>query len=801
MKYKHLINQMTLSEKCRLLSGKDIWSTKPIERLGIEAIHLSDGPSGLRKQVGEGDHLGLNASLPSTCWPAAASVACSWDPKLGEQIGQILGEEAIVQDVDVVLGPGLNIKRSALCGRNFEYFSEDPYLSGKLAAGYIRGIQTNGLAACPKHFAANNQELLRMTSNSVIDERTLREIYLTNFEIAVKEGKPKSIMSSYNKLNGVYTNENEYLLQDILRSEWGFDGAVVTDWGGSNDHVQGVKAGSHLEMPGTGGDSDWQLENAVKDGSISELLVNQRVDEFLDFVYSIKPISKPKAKKFDIDLHHNIAGKVAEQTVVLLKNNENILPIKPGTRVAVIGDFAANPRYQGAGSSMVNPTKVESALDVIGNYNLEVVGFAPGYRRNGYADRKLAKHAVELAKQAEVVFLYIGLHASSEIEGVDRINMQLPQNQEKLIKEIAKTNHNIVILLAAGGSVEMPWIDDCEALIYGCLGGQAGAAALLNAVTGKVNPCGKLAETFPLRYEDTPASNYYPGRQRSSEYREGLYVGYRYFETVNIPVLFPFGFGLSYTTFEYSNLSLSKKKVSFMLKNTGDVAGAEIVQVYIGCTQSNIFRPAKELKAFDKVFLKPNESKNVNILLDDKAFRYFNVKTHKWEIETAQYNIMVGASVQDLRLSDKIFVEGTEAPCPYDSNSVSSYYTGYIENVPNVEFESVLGHSIPECNWNTGGMLEINDALCQMYYAKSRFARLIYRIIRYLKNKSIAKGKVDMNIFFIYNIPFRGIAKLTNGIVTMEMAKSMVVIVNGHFFEGLKQLCSSVISARKRKRK
>lgn len=618
VKYKHLIDQMTLSEKCGLLSGRDMWNTKSIERLGISSVFLADGPTGVRKQVDEGDHLGLNESLPATCWPTAAALACSWDPELCEKTGNLLGKEAVSQGVNVVLGPGLNIKRSPLCGRNFEYFSEDPYLSGKLAAGFIRGIQGQGIAACPKHFAANSQELNRMNSNSVLDERTLREIYLTNFEIAVKEGRPKAIMTSYNRVNGTYANENEHLLQDILMKEWGFSGVVMSDWGGSNDHVEGVRAGSHLEMPGTGGDSDRQLEQAVREGRIPEELIDQRVDELLDLIFSVQLPGYDKDLSFDADLHHAMAEKAAEQTVVLLKNESRILPLKKGARVAIIGDFAANPRYQGAGSSMVNPTRLESTLDVIDRFELENIGYAQGFRRNGQPDRKLESQALELAKQAEAVLLYMGLPEIFETEGMDREHMRLPDNQVELLYKLNAVNPNIIVILAAGSTVEMPWIDDCAALVYGGLGGQAGAAALLKVITGQVNPGGRLAETIPLRYEDMPVSAYYPGRQYSAEYRESLYVGYRYFETAGREVRFPFGFGLSYTAFEYSGLDITENQVSLMLKNTGKMAGAEVVQVYICCPGGRVFRPAKELKGFKKVFLEPGESKTVTIPLINK---------------------------------------------------------------------------------------------------------------------------------------------------------------------------------------
>ncbi len=799
MKHEDIIKQMTLEEKCYLFSGKDFWQTRSVERLGIPNMSLSDGPHGIRKQEGAGDQLGLNGSIPATCFPTAATIANSWDPALGEEIGECLGEEAASQGVGVLLGPGLNIKRSPLCGRNFEYFSEDPYLAGKMAAGYIRGIQKNGVSACPKHFACNSQELRRMASDSILDERTLREIYLTGFEIAVKEAHPKSIMSAYNRVNGVYANENHHLLQEILRDEWGFDGFVVSDWGASNDHVEGVRAGSHLEMPTTGGDSDLELVQAVQDGKLSEDALNQRVDELLDVILPVtEAVKKFEGKPFDIDAHHRIAAKAAGESIVLLKNEENILPLKKGTKVAVIGEFARKARYQGAGSSVVNPTKLDHTMDIIQDFDLNVTGFEPGYPRSGKGDPVMRNKAVELAKKADIVLLYIGLDEISESEGLDRSHMKLPQSQIDLIEAVSAANPNVVAVMSAGSSVEMPWLPKCKALIHGYLCGQAGARAMLQAILGEINPSGKLAESYPLKYEDVPSAPYFPAQQRTAEYREGLYVGYRYFESAKIPVLFPFGYGLSYTTFEYSDLKVSDKEAAFMIKNTGKADGAEVAQLYVGKPNAEIFRPSKELKGFSKVFLKAGESKTVTIPLDDKAFRYFNVKTNRFEVEGGEYQIFVGASVSDIKLSGSVTVAGTEAENPYDAKALAGYYTGSIKAVSNREFEALLGRPIPDGSWS--GTLNMNDAICQMYYAKSFLARQIYKVMTNMLNKSMAKGTPDLNITFIYNMPFRGIAKMAGGICTMEMAEGILTIVNGHFFKGLGRVIGGFFrSGKKRK--
>lgn len=803
MKHQDIISKLSLDEKCYLLSGRDFWSTFSIEKKGVPSINLSDGPHGIRKQEGAGDQLGLGGSLPATCFPTAATIANSWDPELGEEIGRNLGEEAACQDVAVLLGPGLNIKRSPLCGRNFEYFSEDPYLAGKMAAGYIRGIQENGVSACPKHFAANNSELRRQASNSVVDERTLREIYLTGFEIAVKESHPKSIMSSYNEVNSVYANENEHLLQEILRDQWGFDGFVVSDWGAGNDFVKGVAAGSHLEMPTTGGDSAEQLIKAVKAGRIDESMVDRRVDELLDVVLSTsKAVEAYKGRTFDIEQHHAAAMKASEQSIVLLKNEDNILPLKEGAKVAVIGDFAETPRYQGAGSSVVNPTKLDSCLDVIQSFPLEVAGFEKGYPRVGAGDPAMQAAAVELARKADYVLLYLGLDEISESEGLDRQHMKLPASQVELLEAVSAVNENVIIVMAAGSSVEMPWIGKCKAMVHGYLCGQAGASAILKVILGQVNPSGKLSESYPVSYDDVSSKPYFPAKQRSVEYREGLYVGYRYYESVNKPVLFPFGFGLSYTTFEYSDITASDKEVSFTLKNTGACDGAEVAQVYVSALAPKIYRPAKELKGFKKVFLKAGESRRVTIPLDDKAFRYFNTKTDRFEIDGGKYNIMVGASAADIKLCAEVDVKGTQAPLPIEMTELPSYAAADIMNVSDEEFTRLLGHPIPDGSWT--GNLRMNDAIAQLYYAKSLKARLVGKIMQGMLNKSMAKGKPDLNIIFVTNMPFRAIGKMAGGMVSQEMCESIVTIVNGHavaFFKGLGGLIAGFFRQRKVQKK
>lgn len=801
MKRQNILDQMTVEEKAAFLSGKNEWQSRDIPRLGIPSIFLSDGPHGIRKQAGTGDHLGLNPSLPATCFPTAATVANSWNEQLGQELGEALGEEAFAQGVDVLLGPGLNIKRSPLCGRNFEYFSEDPYLAGKMAASYVRGIQSKGVYACPKHFAVNSQELRRMAMNAVVDERTLREIYLTGFEIAVKEGRAKALMTSYNQVNGTYANENEHLLKDILREEWGYEGMVVTDWGGSNDHVCGVAARSNLEMPTPGLDSARQILKALEDKTLTMKDLDTCVDDLLDAVLTL--VEKKAEKKFtqqgcdsidssnieeiDWETHHKLARRAAEESIVLLKNTGNptpLLPLKKNCNVALIGDFAITPRYQGAGSSVVNPKKeIETINQMIDKYEVHLVGCVPGYLRSDETDEAMKKAALDLAQNVDVVLYCFGLNEISETEGMDRNHMRIPQNQIELLESLARVNSNIVGILSGGSAVEMPWQHCCQAILHGYLGGQAGAGAMLDVLTGKVNPSGRLAETYPIRYEDTPAFRYYPGAERNSEYRESLYVGYRYYDTARIRVQYPFGYGLSYTTFEYSSLEVTKDGVSFDLENTGDCDGAEVAQLYVGCFDGRVFRVEKELKGFKKIWLYAGEKKRVTIAFDDKTFRYWNTSTNHWEVESGTYQILVGACVLDIRLSSSIILEGSSEILPYEDIDLPSYRTGFIQDVSKEEYERLLGYPVPFGRWT--GELGLNDAVCQMYYAKSRLARLVYKILTDMKNKNEAMGTPDLNLLFQYNIPFRAIAKMTGGMVSMNMIDGVLMVVNGHFFKGM----------------
>ena len=688
MKYKNIISKMTLEEKASLCVGKDYWNSENIERLNIPSIKMSDGPHGLRVQRENGDNLGVNKSEVAICYPSSATIANSWDKNVAYKFGKTLGEEAKSENVNIVLGPGVNIKRSPLGGRNFEYFSEDPYLTGIMATQYVKGLQSNNVGACVKHFAVNNQENRRRTVNVVVDERTLREIYLKAFEMIVKEANPWSVMSAYNKLNGKYCTENEVLL-NILKKEWNFDGIVITDWGAENDRVKGLLAGNELEMPGGRGNGKEEIIQAVKEGKVSEEYLNEIVDRILNIAFKCKVIEH----NYNKEEHHEIAMKLAQESIVLLKNENNILPINK-RKIALIGDMAKNPRYQGAGSSTINPYKVENAYDCFIQNEIEV-DYAKGYNRiETDEDKELINQAVEVAKNKDVVILFLGLTENYESEGMDRTNLEIPKNQIKLIESIYSANQNIIVVLSNGAPITMEWKDKAKAIITGYLGGESGAKAMVNCILGKVNPSGKLAETYPIKLEDTPCFNNFPGTEVSVEYKEAIYVGYRYYDKNNIKVLYPFGYGLSYTTFEYSNLNVKNNIVSFKIKNTGKVKGKEIAQVYVSQCNPTIFKPLKELKGFAKVELEPDEEKEVNITLDDSAFQYYNVQNKKWEIESGEYKILVGKSCESIELECKIHIDSKDEKPEADFPEV--YRNGKIQNVTDEDFEKLLGQKIPD---------------------------------------------------------------------------------------------------------
>lgn len=786
MDIQHIMESLTLRQKADLLTGKDFWQTRDYEELGVPVMFLSDGPHGIRKQAAAADHLGLNASLPATCFPTAATMANSWNEELGEKMGEALGEESAALGVNVLLGPGTNMKRNPRCGRNFEYFSEDPYLAGKMAASYIRGIQSNGTSACVKHFAGNNQEERRMVSDSVIDERTLREIYLTAFEIAVKEGKTKSIMTSYNRLNGVHADENIHLLRDILRGEWGYEGVIISDWAGTNNKVNSTIAGSDIEMPGCRYGSD-DIVKAVEDGTLDIKYVDECVERVLRLAESTTVKGRKGEEGFDKDAHHALAKQCADESVVLLKNG-GVLPLAQGVKVAVIGDFAENPRYQGAGSSIVNPTYLDNMLSKLDGINS--IGYEKGFDRYGKEKPKLVKKAVKLAKAADVVILCLGLDEVSEAEGLDREHIKIPDNQIELFRQVRVFAKQVVVVLSCGSAVETGFCRSADAIVYACLSGQAGASAVTDVLTGKVNPSGKLAETFPVKYADCSSASHFPGKQMTVEYREGPYIGYRYYDTAKVPVAYPFGFGLSYTVFSYSDISADENGVSFTISNVGDFDGAEVAQLYVGKYGAKVFRPAKELKGFKKVFIKKGESATVTIPFDDKTFRYFNVKTDKWEVEGGDYQLYIGASSADIRLTATVTRQGTTDIMPYEESELPSYYSGKVANVGNAEFTALLGREIPDPGYKfykrNRMVIHENCTIADLRYSKRWVGRAVAGAIRFaisFLRKIGQRTTANTLVMGVLHQPIRGLAKF--GGMSRRQLEAMLMIFNGHFFKGV----------------
>ena len=661
---KKIVSEMTLEEKAGMCSGLDFWHLKEVEHLGIPKVMVSDGPHGLRKQDEKGDHLGINDSIKAVCFPPAVLSACSFDRGLMEEMGKAIGREAQANDVSVVLGPAVNIKRSPLCGRNFEYYSEDPYLAGEIAAAFVKGVQSQHVGTSIKHFAANNQEYRRMSSSSEVDERTLREIYFPAFETAVKKAQPYTFMCSYNQINGTFASENKWLLTDVLRGEWGFKGYVMSDWGAVNDRVKGLEAGLELEMPASGGDNDAMIVKAVKDGALEEKILDQAVERILRIIFEYADHRKPQ--EFTMEKDHEGAQHIAEESMVLLKNENHILPLKTSEKAAFIGGFARNPRFQGGGSSHINCFKTTNVLDSV-PCDAQVV-YAEGFPADrDFYDKALADEAVKAAAEADKAVIFAGLPESFESEGYDRSHMRLPECQNRLITEILKVQPNTVIVLHNGSPVEMPWLGEIKGLLETYLGGQAGGAAAANILYGKINPSGKLAETMPLKLSDNPSYLNFGGGEKV-EYREGIFVGYRYYDTKEMDVAFPFGYGLSYTTFAYSNLKLTMENptekdtvmVSADVTNTGKSAGKEVVQLYIRDLTGSAIRPEKELKGFAKVFLEPGETKTVTMELNKRSFAWYNTELHDWFAASGDYEILVGASSRDIRLTETLHLNSSQ---------------------------------------------------------------------------------------------------------------------------------------------
>lgn len=663
-----IVSEMTLHEKASLCSGETFWTTKAIERLGIPSMFVSDGPHGLRKQ-GEagGDHLGLASSVPATCFPTLTNMASSWDRDLAAKVGKTIAIECQAEQVGVVLGPGTNIKRSPLCGRNFEYFSEDPYLAGEMAADFIEGVQSEGVGTSLKHFAVNNQETRRMGVNAVVDERTLMEIYLASFEKPVKKSQPWTVMSSYNKINGEYSCQNEWLLTKILRDMWGFEGFVVTDWGGMDRRPDAVAAGNELEMPGFGGATDNEIVEAVNNGTLAEEKLDRAVTRYLNILFRWEESKRPETV-FDIAAHHEVARNAAAETMVLTKNEEHVLPFSKGDFL-VIGDYAKALPYQGGGSSHINSTKVDSLINEIEKITGSEVTYEKGYHGDGKEDDELFSSAVSAAKNTENVVIVVGQGEAFYTEGVDRPHIKLPDNQNKLVEAVLEANPSAAVVLVSGSSVELPWIDKAKAILVAYLGGQAAGGAIADILTGVVNPSAKFAETWPEKLEHNPSYLSFPGDEEVV-YSEGMFVGYRYYDKKGIKPLFPFGYGLSYTSFEYSDITVDKFSidenesvtVTVEIKNSGDRDGSEIVQLYVADVESNVIRPVRELKGFEKVFLKSGETKKVSFTLNRRSFAYWDTLIHDWVVESGKFNIEVGCSSICLPLNVEIEVKAKSLP-------------------------------------------------------------------------------------------------------------------------------------------
>lgn len=798
MNYSQIIEQLTLEEKAGLMSGENFWETKNLSQYQIPSMFLSDGPNGLRKQKASADHLGLNESIKSTCFPTSSALANTWNPHMIETVATLIGVEAVAESVGVILGPGVNIKRNPLAGRNFEYYSEDPYLAGKSASAFIRGIQQNGIAASVKHFAANNQEFRRMSIDSIIDERALREIYLQPFEMAVKEGKTKTVMASYNSVNGVYANENEHLLKEILRDEWGFNGVIVSDWGGINDRVKSLLASSELEMPASGGQTDREIVDAVKNGIIDISVLDEAVDRLLTLVFGVTKHLQNQPRVFNKELHHRLAEKAAEEAIVLLKNEDHILPIDHQKKVAIIGDFARELRFQGAGSSGVNPTKIDSVLDYVKDTHLNVIGYEKGFNRYGKRNNRLTRRAVQLSEKADIVLLFLGLDEFSETEGLDRNHLYLPKNQIDLVDAIVSVNQNVVVIVSCGSVIDTTFDLHIKGLIHGNLLGQAGANAILRVITGDVNPSGKLAETYPVRYEDTPSRAYFPGKENTAEYRESLFVGYRYFDTAKIPVKYPFGFGLSYTTFEYDQLEITRDGVSFIVRNIGSLPGMEIAQLYVGKKQSVLLRPLKELKGFNKVFLECGEEKKIFIPFDAYTFRSFDVLSNRFDIESGDYDIYVGSSVEHIKLNGVILIEGHVFDAPYDIQTLKDYRLLNIHDISTHDFSVVLGRDVPKSNFlfykKNRLLVDYNTTVQQLRYARGWSGRFFAWGVRFSYNfmHLIGQRKIaNIMQMALYHNPMRNMSRLTGGTITWGQLDGMITMFNGRFFKGFGQFIKS----------
>lgn len=787
------VSKMTLEEKCSLCSGLDFWHTKPVKRLDIPSVMVTDGPHGLRKQIDEGDHLGINESVPATCFPPAVTTSCSYDRDLLYEMGQALGDECLQEEVSTILGPAVNIKRSPLCGRNFEYISEDPYLAGETAAALIKGIQSRHVGTSLKHYCTNNQEKMRMVSDSVVDERALREIYLAPFEKAVKEAQPWTVMCSYNRINGTYASDNKKLMTDILRNEWGYEGLIMTDWGALSDRIEAIKAGVDLEMPYSGGDTDKKIIQAVRDGRLDEKLVDLCATRVTAFALKGAQIKKGA---YDRNAHHELAGRIARESAVLLKNDDNVLPANKKQKIAVIGEFAKTPRYQGAGSSKIVPTMMNSVFDEFTSKAIDFT-YAKGYdAANDLPNEDNVKEAVAAAKAADVVFVFVGLPDSYESEGYDRDHIDLPPSHNMLIDELVKVNSNTVAIVFTGSAVTMPWLDRVKGVLLMNLTGQNGGGAAYDLLFGDYSPCGKLTETYPLSITETPSYNWF-GKGKEVEYRESIYVGYRYYDKANRKVAFPFGFGLSYSKFSYSDLKLSKARitdtdtldVTLKVKNIGKMSAKEAVQLYVKSPRSDIFKPVRELKEYTKVSLAPGEFKEVSFTLDMRAFAYYNVDIKDWHVGTGKYTVEIGASSRDIHQHAEVEVISTkDVPTPDYTKSAPAYYamTAEVLDIPKEQFEAVLGHTVPEGPPNRPYTINstINDI--QTSFIGRLLTWILMKKVRQMTDGAKSDESLELMIKeMLYDMPLRSLCLMSGGMFTMIQVEALVTMMNGKLLKGL----------------
>ena len=769
MDIEKILNQMTLEDKIALCSGANFWETKKFEKYGIPSLFMCDGPHGLRKQEDAADMLGVNASRPATCFPAEVTTAGSWNPELLAEIGAAIGEEAKEQGVGLVLGPGANLKRNPLCGRSFEYFSEDPFLAGKLAAGFIRGAEAQGISTSLKHFAVNSQEKSRFNSDSVLDERTLRELYLTAFEIAVKEGKPSTVMCAYPKLNGVHCSDSKTLLTDILRTEWGFGGMVITDWGAMNDRIEGFRAGCDLNMPGGSDYMEKEVLQAVRDGTLPESCVDDSARRVLKLVFRAAETLSKKAV-CDYEAHHALAKRAAAEGAVLLKNEGGILPLKQGAKIAVIGAMAKNLRYQGAGSSHINPTKLAQPLD----YLPDAI-YAPGCDDRGDTTDAMLAEARSAAQRAEIAVVFAGLPDHCESEGFDRDDLKMPVGHLRMIEAVVTANPNTVVVLLCGGAVECPWADSVKAVLYMGLPGQAGGEAIADLLYGRINPSGKLAESWPIAYGDVPSSEIY-GKTADALYQEGVYVGYRYYDKAGVPVRWPFGYGLSYTEFSYSDLTVNGDTVSVTVQNTGKCAGAEVAQLYVRAPQDGLHRPLQELKGFQKLFLQPGESQTVTFALTDRSFAVWQ---DGWKVPGGTYTVCVGG------LTASIEKHGETLPIPAWQGG--SWYERYTGKPNHTDWEATLERKY------TPPVLKKGSFTMENTVEEMKDYSLIMKIMYKATEHVIAKGnggKIDyenpnfrMQMASSAGGPLRSM--MISGGVKGGVFPGMLEMANGHFFRGI----------------